>query len=51
MGPLMIVKNKVMHLSGIDDGTGNNPQEGFFCIEKMIGPFKTKAHAEMHLNG
>jgi len=48
MGPLIIVKNQVHYLPSVDDGTGNNFQEGYFYIEKMIGPFKTKEHAEMH---
>jgi len=45
----MEVKNRVIHMSNIDDGTGNNPQTGFFAVKEMVGPFLSKEGTEEYL--
>ncbi len=48
-GAVMEVKNRVVYMSNIDDGTGNNPQTGYFAVKEMVGPFLSKKDTEKYL--
>lgn len=46
---VMEAKDRVHYIAGVDDGTGVNPQEGYFVIYRMEGPFKTADDAKEYL--
>lgn len=49
MGAVMEVKNKSIFMSNVDDGTGSNPQSGYFAVISAVGPFKNKEDADNYL--
>ena len=49
MGEVMEFKNQSHYINNVDDGTGSNPQEGYFAIISAVGPFKTKEDADNYL--
>jgi len=44
-GTIMETGDFVAYLPNVNDGTGANPQEGYFVIRKAIGPFNTREDA------
>lgn len=46
MGSTMEIENQALFIEGVDDGSGGNPQRGYFAVFKAIGPFLSKVDAE-----
>lgn len=49
MGPTMNIENQALFLENVDDGTGSNPQRGYFAIMKAVGPFTSEKDAKDYL--
>jgi len=47
--PVMTIENEALYLENVDDGTGKNPQRGYFAINKMVGPFTSEFDAKEYL--
>lgn len=45
MGPTMNIEHTALFLENVDDGTGSNPQRGYFAIDNMVGPFTSEKDA------
>lgn len=45
MGKIMTIENEAIFIENVDDGTGRNPQRGYFAVTKMEGPFTSEKDA------